>query len=208
MRPRSGLLAPHVYFDAVWHPRRCPIPASGGSLGLRSGAHREGRSSLFRRKMRPRSGLLAPHVIFDAVWHPRCCPIPASGGSLGLRSGSHGIGLLGFVVPARIFGARLMIIPITSNALTEDSFGAFLRGRGAKALRLPRCAPAVRQEPAAWSPRPDYSDFTVTCSTECLFRHFLNPSRERSRGSCVILSLSRRLWRDTGSRTIPYAQYR
>ena len=37
MRPRSGLLAPHVYFSAVWHPRRCPIPAFAGPLGPRSG---------------------------------------------------------------------------------------------------------------------------------------------------------------------------
>ena len=37
MRPRSGLLAPHVYFGALWHPRRCPIPAFAGPLGPRSG---------------------------------------------------------------------------------------------------------------------------------------------------------------------------
>ena len=37
MRPRSGLLAPHVCFGALWHPRRCPIPAFAGPLGPRSG---------------------------------------------------------------------------------------------------------------------------------------------------------------------------
>jgi hypothetical protein len=39
MRPRSGLLAPHVYFGAVWHPRRCPIPASRGPSGHAPGSN-------------------------------------------------------------------------------------------------------------------------------------------------------------------------
>src|ERR687890_568645 len=36
MRPRSGLLASHIYSGSVWHPRRWPIPASRGPLGPRS----------------------------------------------------------------------------------------------------------------------------------------------------------------------------
>src|SRR5690348_15778521 len=39
MRPRSGLLAPHVYFGALWHPLRCPIPASWGPSGHALGSH-------------------------------------------------------------------------------------------------------------------------------------------------------------------------
>jgi len=39
MRSRSGLLAPHVYFSSVWHPRRCPIPASRGPSGHAPGSH-------------------------------------------------------------------------------------------------------------------------------------------------------------------------
>jgi len=39
MRPRSGLLASHVYFGALRHPRRCPIPASRGPSGHALGSH-------------------------------------------------------------------------------------------------------------------------------------------------------------------------
>src|SRR6185312_7614833 len=90
-------------------------------MALRDGMHerrrrewcdRVGRSSFFQRKMRPRSGLLAPHVYFGAVWHPRRCPIPASRGPSGYALGSHRVALLGIVVPATTFVARLMIIPI------------------------------------------------------------------------------------------------
>ena len=39
MRPRSGLLASHVYFGALRHPRRCPIPASRAPRATLRGRH-------------------------------------------------------------------------------------------------------------------------------------------------------------------------
>jgi hypothetical protein len=73
---------------------------------------REGRSSVFRRKMRPRSGMPAPHSTVARSKHPHRCPIPASQGPSGHALGSHSVALLGIVVLATTFVARLMIIPI------------------------------------------------------------------------------------------------
>jgi hypothetical protein len=93
---------------------------AGATAALRDGMRerqrrewcdRGGGSSVFQRKVRPRSGLLAPHCTC-AVWHPRRCPIPASRGPSGYPPGSHGVALLGIIVPAKTFVARLMIIPI------------------------------------------------------------------------------------------------
>jgi hypothetical protein len=50
---------------------------------------REGRSSVFRRKMRPRSGLFAPQQYPGAVLASPPLPDPRFAGPLGLRSGAH-----------------------------------------------------------------------------------------------------------------------
>jgi hypothetical protein len=88
--------------------RKAPSHKGCGKIGR----DRVGRSSLFRRKMRPRSGLWAPQQYLGAVWHSRRCPIPALRGPSGYTLGSPGVALLGLVVPATTFVARLMIIPI------------------------------------------------------------------------------------------------
>jgi hypothetical protein len=88
--------------------RKAPSHKGCGKIGR----DRVGRSSLFRRKMRPRSGLWAPQQYLGAVWHSRRCPIPALRGPSGYALGSPGVALLGLVVPATTFVARLMIIPI------------------------------------------------------------------------------------------------
>jgi hypothetical protein len=69
----------------------------GATVALRDGMHerrrrewydREGRSSLFQRKMRPRSGMQTPQQVLGAVLTSPPLPDPCFAGSLGLRSGA------------------------------------------------------------------------------------------------------------------------
>jgi hypothetical protein len=150
MRPRSGMPAPQQYQGAVLTSRRCPILAlrgpSGCALGRsfarsltrqttrkapshmgcgKIGRDRAGRSSFFRRKMRRRSGLLAPHVSVARSGIPAAAD-PRFAEPLGLRWGSHGVALLGSIVPATTFAARLMIIPILTAPRPARIYSALL----------------------------------------------------------------------------------
>jgi hypothetical protein len=124
IRARRGLLAPHVYFDAIRHPRRYFIPASPGASGYAPGTA-EGGAVSSRGRCDPVAGCWRPVYTFCAVWHPRRCPTPALRDPSGYALVRHSVAFLGIVVPATPFVARLMIIPILRATRSARICSAF-----------------------------------------------------------------------------------
>jgi hypothetical protein len=123
-RPRfagpSGNAPGRAFARSLTRQTACKAPSHPGCGKI--GRDREGRSSLFQRKMRPRSGLLAPYVRWGGPASP-LLPDPRFAGPLGLRAGEP----WRYAPWHRSPGYDLRRAPydypdFTGNALSEDLF--------------------------------------------------------------------------------------
>jgi hypothetical protein len=108
--PQRAVSVPILSWRGLLHPCVARSPLRGAPRATLRDAPRRAEQSLPKGRCDPAAGCERPDTVLARSPASLRCPIPASRGPSGYALGSHRIALLGVVVPATTFVARLMII--------------------------------------------------------------------------------------------------